>query len=149
MTELGFNHQIAKLRNIFGEKGFHPDRVAIIARRLKILTDEDFADICMDVIANLNNPPTLKDFLKIGEPLLHLRREEQNERDRRELENTPRCTSCEGDGYLSAIKVHQGHRYSYSFRCPLESCLAARLFVPPNYPRWSTDYEPEYKRRTE
>lgn len=58
-----------------------------------------------------------------------------------------RCTSCDGDGYLSAIKEANGRPYSYAFRCPDDNCLAAKVNAPPSYPKWSERYEGEFTRR--
>lgn len=149
MTEIGFTYQIGKLKSIYGENKFHPARLKVIARALKLLTDDDFEIICEDIIANSNNPPTLKDFLKTGEILLHARRLEQIDKDKKLLESNPRCSDCEGDGYVSAVKIHQGRIYSYAFRCPSDSCLAAKLNVSTSCPKWSMEYEAEFQRRDE
>lgn len=147
MTEIGFNIQIGKLKSVYGEKGFHPARLKVVAKQLKLLTDDDFEIICEDIIANSNTPPTLKDFLKIGHNILHTRRLEQIERDKKLLSESSRCSQCDGDGYVSATKSHEDHVYSYSFRCPNQFCLAAKIFSPPNYPAWSQQFEIEYTKR--
>lgn len=56
-----------------------------------------------------------------------------------------KCTSCDGDGYVSAAKFLEGKRYDYSFRCP-ENCTAARNNCPPDYRSWSVEFESEYTR---
>lgn len=142
MTDLGFNHQIGKLKSVYGEKTFHPDRLKVVARSLKSLTDEDFQKICEDIIANSNTPPTLKDFLKVGQSLIYARNQEQSARDRKMLEEIPACYECHGFGYVFALKS----RYEYSFQCPVHNCLAAKVYAPANYPKWSEDYSSEYVR---
>jgi len=144
MTDYGFMHQVNKLKSIYGEKTFHPDRLKVIAKSLRILTDDDFEDICADIIANSNTPPTLKDFLKAGQTVLHFRRLEQIEKDKALLEKSPRCKACDGDGFVSAIKTVGKYEYSFAFKCP-DNCLAAKLFAPTNYPQWGSNYETEHK----
>lgn len=56
-----------------------------------------------------------------------------------------KCRSCDGDGYLSAIKIAGGREYSFAFRCPDPSCAPSNLET--SSPRWASNFEPEYKRR--
>lgn len=60
-----------------------------------------------------------------------------------------RCKSCDGDGYISAIKTVDGRSYSYAFRCPDDNCLSAKVNANPGYPKWDESYSGEFTRRLE
>lgn len=146
MTQTGLNEGMRRLRNMYGEKNFPPERVKLIAITFQILDDSEFAQVVSDIIAHERYAPMLDGIKKHAERFMKRKYKIQDQKDRAELErrksagNT--CSECNDSGFVFAFK--KGTKYSFCFRCPDEDCFAARLNCNPHDIRWTLEMHNHY-----
>lgn len=147
MTRHGFELGIQKLIDVYGAKPFHLARTRIVAQKLAILTDADFDDVCEEIIANRNQPPTLEHFMEVSQKLRDLRNMEWKQKAEAELLLLPICPHCRNSGYENLThETWEGRKYDFAYGCR-DNCTATKLRVPPTYPRYSlTHFEQNAKR---
>lgn len=148
MTEYGFFQNFARMKSVYGDDAFPPAREKIILERLKRLTDDEFRIVCDTVIGENRYAPTLKEFEKAAKAYLDaaFKREEyswnQTLKDRRAAGQT--CKTCDDSGHVSAILNENRHAASFSFRCPVDGCIASERFVRTPTPVWSEFFAKRY-----
>lgn len=148
MTEWNFLDNTKKLKRIFGEQNFPPERVEMIQNAFRKLTDQEFTELCSIVIGDCRTAPLLKDFYKLGQSILDIanareKKAQDNEfKTRREEGRT--CRMCDDIGSVSACDTTNRHASSYSFRCPMPDCVASRR-LSKQIQLWGPEWEPRFK----
>jgi hypothetical protein len=148
MTHDCWLHQLRRLRTMYGEKAFPEERVRLLAKELSPLTDRQLGNVVDDIIANLNHAPTLKDFIKVAEPMLKAHAHDRELAFDRSVDerrkNGQSCWYCDDVGTISAIDTTNVHAGTFSFGCPDASCMA-REFRAPTFVKWSEHLEPRFR----
>lgn len=102
MTEVHFNHQMNRLRNFYGKEKLPLERVSYIFKVLGRLRDDDFTEVCSEIIANHNTAPTLKDFVKAAEKYIIFERNKRQDEERASFQFKANCETCHDVGVLNA-----------------------------------------------
>lgn len=148
MTEASFGRGMHRLKQVFGAKLYPPEREVVIARAMRVLTDQDFEDLVTDLIGTCRNAPLLDDFKKHGKSMLDMRYKELEQRNVRELEERRErgdyCRWCNDFGRVSALHKRKPRATSYSFRCPDVGCIAAKIKCATREVRWSDRFEGDF-----
>lgn len=133
LTKEVFDMQISRLVDVFGEKAFSDERQRIIWHYCSALKNETFVKLINMIIANNRSAPVPSDFLEAIR--LEMKSGEV-------FKIKKMCQTCEGDGYISRIKIIEGREYSYAFRCLDTTCPAN---PPLNAPYYSNEMQREFE----
>jgi hypothetical protein len=130
-----FDEGMRRLKSVYGEKVFPPERVELIRRAVQYVAPEIWQATVGEVISEHMTPPNVN---KIREALYATRKKlNVGETDFwsdirnqiKEIEKSPlACRHCLGSGVFGAYRTQDANRYLYTFLCVCRSGgLAARL----------------------
>ncbi len=100
-----FNTQMDRLKSVFGERAFTPERLKLIWQWTEFLADHQFSRIVSFFISSMKTPPLPADFRDAA-------RKEKSSEPKYERDVTPTITTCGpcGDlGLLRLISKADGH----------------------------------------
>lgn len=146
MTEYGFQNGMRRLAGIYGEQAYPAERKMIIGKKLRPITDEDWAEIVTEIIGSQKYAPMADKVAEIARPWLDKRYAEINagrkvELDRRRSAGTT-CKYCDDAGLIFAFKRDAG--YEFVFRCPDRACIGAEYNCNTRDVIWTDDWLSEY-----
>jgi len=111
-----FKNCIGRIQNNFkGEVG--PEFQKELFKRYEGLDNEEFYNVCSQIIFNQRGLPIMKDFDKYGIPILQHKKLMELERAQADLAAGKVCPVCDGSGLTTAYKKNKPHAGPYGFAC--------------------------------
>jgi len=148
MTLTCFDFNFKRLEKIYGAEMFPPERKAIVLKKLRRLSDDEFSIVTDTIIGENRYAPTLKEFEKVAKPFLDFayRREQSAHSEwlRERRVRNEQCALCDDTGFVSAIIKGNPKAASFSFRCHGPNCQMSQRYSCQNTAVWSQDWEEKF-----